>query len=149
MKGADFEQINGFPCYWGWGMEDNVLQSRCIANKLNIDRSVFYPIGSPQILQLFDGVSRLISKKDTWRTEKDNGNDGLSSVRNLSYTIDDKSACPSDNAFVVVNPRIRVINVKSFDVYTPFTNDQLYNYDLREPTKKFHNPTNKVSSMRR
>jgi hypothetical protein len=147
MKGADFEQINGFPCYWGWGMEDNALQSRCIANKINIDRSVFYPIGSPQILQLFDGVNRLINKKDTWRLEKDNGLDGLTGVRNLSYTINDKSACPDDNLFVVVNPRIHVININSFDVYTPFTNDQLYNYDLRDSTKKFYNPMNKVNNF--
>jgi hypothetical protein len=61
MKGSDFERTNGFPGFWGWGMEDNVLQKRCEAVGLTIDRSVFYNIGSPEILQLFDGISRIIS----------------------------------------------------------------------------------------
>jgi hypothetical protein len=85
MKGADFEKINGFPCYWGWGMEDNALQKRCEAVGLYIDRSVFYNIGSPEILQLFDGISRIISKKDPWRGENDNGVDGLRTISKLNY----------------------------------------------------------------
>ena len=73
MKGSDFERINGYPCFWGWGMEDNCLQKRCLRNGLVIDRSIFYPIGSPEILQLFDGISRIISKKDPWRMQQDDG----------------------------------------------------------------------------
>jgi hypothetical protein len=96
-------------------MEDNVLQRRCDAFKLNIDRSVFYKIGSPEMLQLFDGVSRIISKQDSWRIGPDNGIDGLRTIRNLTYTIHEKSENPSDNLFSVHNSRIWFINIRTFD----------------------------------
>ena len=114
IRGADFEAINGFPCYWGWGMEDNVLQKRCDAAGIYIDRSVFYKIGSPEILQLFDGISRIISKKDPWRSEYDNGVDGIGTISKLKYTIDEQSDNSNDNLFVVHNPRIQYINVHNF-----------------------------------
>jgi hypothetical protein len=140
MKGADFEKINGFPCFWGWGMEDNVLQKRCEGYNLKVDRSVFYEIGSPQILQLFDGISRIISKKDPWRMEHDNGVDGLRTIHKLSYTIDSTSANPNDNVFVEHNPNIHFINIATFMTYVKFEGDQYYNYDLREPKRKILNP---------
>jgi hypothetical protein len=140
MKGADFERTNGFPCFWGWGMEDNVLQKRCDHIGLVTDRSVFYNIGSPEILQLFDGISRIISKKDPWRGEYDDGVDGLRTISQLKYTIDDKSDNPTDNIFVVSNPHIRVVNIKTFLTHIPFGTEEYYNYDLREPKRKIINP---------
>ena len=140
MKGGDFERINGYPCFWGWGMEDNAIQKRCEAHGLYIDRSVFYNIGSPEILQLFDGISRIISKKDPWRGEHDNGIDGLRTISNLTYTIDEKSANPNDNIFVVPNPNSYVINITAFNTYIPFGSEEYYNYDLREPKRKIINP---------
>ncbi len=140
MKGADFEKTNGFPCFWGWGMEDNVLQKRCEHLGMKIDRSVFYNIGSPEILQLFDGISRIISKKDPWRGEHDNGIDGLRTISQLKYTIDEKSDNPNDNLFVVHNERIKIINVKTFLTHIPFGAEEYYNYDLREPKRKIINP---------
>ena len=140
MKGADFEKTNGFPGFWGWGMEDNVLQKRCEAVGLTIDRSVFYNIGSPEILQLFDGISRIISKKDPWRGEHDDGVDGLRTITQLKYTIDVKSENPSDNIFTVNNPRISVINVSTFLTHVPFGTEEYYNYDLREPKRKIIHP---------
>jgi len=140
IKGGDFEKINGYPCFWGWGMEDNVLQKRCESHGLIIDRSVFYNIGSPEILQLFDGISRIISKKDPWRGEHDNGIDGLRTISNLTYTIEDKSANPNDNIFVVQNPNAYVINITTFNTYIPFGSEEYYNYDLREPKRKIINP---------
>jgi hypothetical protein len=140
MKGSDFEKTNGFPCYWGWGMEDNALQKRCDAVGLRIDRSVFYNIGSPEILQLFDGISRIISKKDPWRGENDNGVDGLRTITKLKYTIDEKSENPNDNIFTVHNAKIMFINVTTFLTHIPFGSEEYYNYDLREPKRKIINP---------
>ena len=140
IKGADFERINGFPCFWGWGMEDNVLQKRCENNGLIIDRSVFYTIGSPEILQLFDGISRIISKKDPWRGENDNMMNGLTTIQNLKYTIDNKSNNPNDNIYSVDNANINYINIEYFNTFIPFENDDYYNYDLREPKRKIIHP---------
>jgi len=140
VKGHDFEKLNGYPCYWGWGMEDNALQKRCDRLGLKIDRSVFYNIGSPEMLQLFDGISRIISKKDPWRSTHDNGLDGLSTITKLKYSIDKQSDNPNDNVFTVLNDRIFVINIYTFLTHVRFEADQFYSYDLREPKRQIINP---------
>ena len=140
IKGSDFEKINGYPCFWGWGMEDNCLQKRCEKNGLIIDRSIFYPIGSPEMLQLFDGISRIISKKDPWRMEKDDGTDGIKTIHKLSYTIDPTSENPNDNVFSIENPHIFYVNIKTFLTHLRFEQDQYFNYDLREPKRKIVQP---------
>jgi hypothetical protein len=140
MKGFDFERINGFPCFWGWGMEDNCLQKRCLHYGLTIDRSIFYAIGSPEILQLFDGISRIISKKDPWRMERDDGMDGIKTIHKLNYQIDSQSANQEDNLFEVDNKRIFFINIKTFLTHLRFEQDQYYQYDLREPKRKIVQP---------
>ena len=140
IKGSDFEKINGFPSYWGWGMEDNVLQKRCLNYGLKIDRSQFYKIGSPEILQLFDGISRIISKKDPWRMDKDNGIDGLRSISKLLYSIDAESKNPIDNYYKVSNDKFFYINISTFLTHIRFEGDSYYQDDLREPKRKITNP---------
>jgi len=140
ITGSDFEKTNGFPSFWGWGMEDNVLQMRCEKVGLKIDRSQFYPIGSPDILQFFDGVSRLINRKDPWRATNDNGIDGVRTIHKLEYTIDTESKNPLDNIHVVVSDKIFIINIETFMTAIRFEHDNYYEYDLREPPRKIIHP---------
>jgi hypothetical protein len=148
IKGADFEKTNGYPCFWGWGMEDNVLQKRCQTVGLLIDRSVFFKIGSPEILQLFDGISRIISKKDPWRGEYDNGIDGIKTIHKLMYNITNKSDNPNDNVYVVNNNKIFYINISTFITHIPFEHEEHYIYDLREPKREIINPK-KIKSLKK
>ena len=148
IKGCDFERINGYPCYWGWGMEDNALQKRCGWANISIDRSQFYKIGSPQILQLFDGITRIINKKDPLRMTQDNGVDGLKTITQLKYNFSNKSDNNNDNVFTVHNDRIFYINIQSFLTHIKFENDVYHNYDLREPTRKIIDPDNNMRTMR-
>ena len=136
IKGCDFDLINGYPNYWGWGMEDACLQKRCFAFGLQIDRSNFYNIGSPEILQLFDGVSRIVSRKDPQRMKTDNGQDGLRTIHKLVFSVDTESLNPDDNVFVVESERTFVVNVTSFMTSVRFEADNYHEYDLREPVSK-------------
>jgi hypothetical protein len=146
ITGEDFEMINGFPNYWGWGMEDNVLQKRCQQYGLIINRNVFYPIGSQEILQLFDGISRIINRKDPWRATYDDGFNGLSTTYNIDFTIDEESSNPKDNVFTVDNDKIFYINILTFMTNIRYETDEYLSYDLREPKRKIVNP-NKIASV--
>ena len=62
ITGADFERINGFPNYWGWGFEDNEINKRATKAGYIIDRGQFYPISSPNIIQKLDTPFRQVNK---------------------------------------------------------------------------------------
>jgi hypothetical protein len=147
IKAKDFERINGYPNYWGWGMEDACLQKRAVFYNLNIDRSHFYPIGSPEILQLFDGVERLVCQKDPQRMKTDNGQDGIRTIHRLCYTIDNESLNPLDNIYVVENEKTSYVNVTHFLTIVPHEKNSYHSYDLRDPVSKLvyndNPPTNK------
>jgi hypothetical protein len=85
IKGADFEKSKGFPNFWGWGIEDNLINDRCLAAGLIIDRSQFYDINDKRISQSFDGYKRIISKRDSL-TYKEKGCDDLSALKNMNWT---------------------------------------------------------------
>jgi len=141
IRGADFEKANGFPNFWSWGMEDACMQHRCLANKMSIDRSTFYSIGSPDILQFFDGVNRLINKRDLRKAGVDNFRDGVATIYRLNYT-EGASSNPIDNKYVFdTTMDTKFINVTSFITLTVPTKDQYYEYDIRDPGLKSAAPT--------
>ena len=140
LNGSDFEAINGFPNFWGWGMEDTILQNRCDKIGLRIDRSQFYKIGHPNILHLFDGIQRIINRKDPWKRTPDDGIDGLRTIHKLKYTIDLESSNLLDNVHVINTNNMFIINITTFMTRTHFEHEHYHKYDLREPPHKIMNP---------
>ena len=90
IKGEDFERTNGFPNFWAWGGEDNYMQKRVEYAGLYIDRSVFFNILDKNILQLCDGVKRLICRKEAATVVNMTTSDGLVTIRNLNYEFKDE-----------------------------------------------------------
>jgi len=132
IKGADFENSGGFPNSWGWGLEDNIMQERCIAAGLTIDRSIFYPItDTVNILRPFDGWTRTISQRDVaiYKWEKP---DGMKDIRNLNFVFSQGKNLPD----------VFLINISAFDCMLN-ANDSIYHYkDIRTMGNKIKAKTN-------
>jgi hypothetical protein len=90
IRGADFERINGFPNFWSWGGEDNYMLKRVELAGLYIDRSVFFNILDRNILQMCDGVKKIICRKEAAYVVNMNCNDGLITIKNLNFEIKDE-----------------------------------------------------------
>jgi hypothetical protein len=128
ITGEDMEKTNGFPNFWGWGMEDTTLQKRCEKVHLYIDRSQFYRIGSPEIIHLFDGVSRIINKKEPYRGENDDGIDGIHTITSLTY----EEECTTTGVYI--------IHCSNFLTRYPYEKEGYHHYDLRDPPRKILHP---------
>ena len=114
IKGADFERLNGFINNWGWGFEDNALNIRAEkASGISIDRSQFWNIGDNNIIQLFDSVTRSLNLKNKGNFLKDNINDGLTTIQQLKYKIDDE-----------------MINIETFNTMRPYVEKDIKSYNF-------------------
>lgn len=117
IKGEDFEKSKGFPNLWGWGIEDNLMNDRCLEVNLKIDRSNFYDISDTKITRLFDGYNRTISKKDTMHYSNKSC-DSMVNLNNIKYRF--------NGIF---------INILSFDCISNHT-DQIYDIINIKTVKK-------------
>ena len=91
ITGEDFEKTSGFPNFWAWGGEDNLINSRALRVGLKIDRSVFFSLGDMNILQFADGLKRLICRDELATTLEPDNIDGLTTIKNLNYKFFDDS----------------------------------------------------------
>ena len=86
ITAGDFEKIRGFPNFWAWGFEDNLLNKRVLNAGLTIDRSQFYNIMDKNIMHLFDGLERIVNKTE-FDNYIQNTTEGWQSISNLKYSV--------------------------------------------------------------
>jgi len=104
MKACDFERVNGFPNVWTWGLEDNILQKRCLTKKIRIDRSTFFQGGRDEkhMVILWHGWDRLINPTIKPKFYATSDIDGVGILKSVDYT------------FELQKDRMRMVNVSNF-----------------------------------
>lgn len=86
ITGFDYERINGFPNYWSWGYEDNLIQMRAERAGIHIDRSVFYQanLASSKIIQYSHSPIRTFNRDDYRRFVR-RENQGINVIHGIIY----------------------------------------------------------------
>ena len=104
INAEDFENINGFPNIWTWGLEDNVIQTRCRKANLIPDRSRFIQAGSQedQVITLWHGWDRLINNKIFAKFKATSSIDGVTIIKNIKFDTKE------------ISENIYIVNVTSF-----------------------------------
>jgi hypothetical protein len=133
IRGADFERINGFPNYWAWGGEDNLIHERAKQYGLIIDRSNFYTIGNMNILQFADGLKRLICRDELATSIMPNNVDGLSKITGMNYMIYNES---------------HMIDVNAFDTYIHYSQLHFEEQTLDKISKIRVSPLNAIRNIK-
>ena len=133
IRGVDFERINGFPNYWAWGGEDNLIHERAKQGGIIIDRSNFYTIGNMNILQFADGFKRLICRDELATSIMPNNVDGVSKITGLKYMIYDDT---------------HMIDVTSFDTYISYSQLHFEEQTLDKVTKLRVSPLNAFRNIK-
>jgi hypothetical protein len=125
ITGADFERIGGFPNFWGWGCEDNVIYDRAIQNGVYVDRSNFFKIGDMNILQLYDGSMRNICRKEAYLTKFNSVTESLFTIKNLKFDYNNN----------VTNAGDCGVDVHHFDIQTDASSVKIESQNITTDTK--------------
>lgn len=124
INASNFEILNGFPNFWSWGYEDNLLQTRAKNAGILIDRSVFYKIHDPRITYLSDTPIREVNRADFDRFLQ-NTTEGIQSIRDLKYSVNEETG---------------FIDVLQFDTTVQEVAETRRDYDLRNGPAPFKDP---------
>jgi hypothetical protein len=133
INGEDFERCNGFPNNWGWGLEDNEMNRKVLNNKIKIDRAQFYPIGSKEILQIYDSPIRLINNDEPKNYITKNNIDNLNNISQLNYTIENNNENNNENNI----DNEFIIQIYNFNTLINPTSQMFYTQDIFKD-KKLH-----------
>ena len=110
-----------------------LLNIRAKEAGIHIDRSQFYKIMDKNIMQLKDGLERIVNKKEFDRYVSKT-NEGIASIQNLHYEMDEING---------------MINVRNF--FTEFVEDKKYTkiHDLRNGSQPFTPGQPKMNQFKR
>ena len=143
IVGSDFEKCNGFPNNWGWGLEDNVMNDRVLQNGIVINREVFYPRNTRDVISLYDTPYRIINNKEPGNYLAKNLNDNLNNITELDYIIapnydyntENKSVTTHETSDSTLKNNIKIstieqkeymINISNFKTYVNPANERFY-----------------------
>lgn len=138
IKGEDFENIGGFPNFWGWGFEDKCIYNRAINNKVIVDRNNFYKVGDINILHIIDDPTKILTRKDCWRI--DENADTVKNIYKLSYEISNIEKNISSNKYI--------IDINYFECSYDINKELLYsqNIAIDKSVKKENKYSGKLNS---
>lgn len=118
----DFEKINGFPNFWAWGYEDNMLLDRVKQANLVVDRSTFFPFADKNILHFYDGYLKQVNKQEFDRYERGTL-EGVRSLFRVKYNRNNETG---------------MIDITSFETGTIENKQLTHIHDLHNGTRPFH-----------
>lgn len=120
ITGYDFERINGYPNFWYWGLEDNVLYDKAKKFKIKIDTSVYinlYDLNKVIIQDYDKDKGRLFSHKQGWEYKNKNY-DNINNLKIIKFNINGN-----------------FINIENFKLNTNYLD---YDKELIEPNLKLY-----------
>jgi hypothetical protein len=115
MKADDFERINGYPNFWGWGFEDMCLGRRIVANKIDVVRKNFH-FHDKRIVHLNFTPYQAVAKKVVNDLNKNLFNesslqnsipDGLQQLKKLDISCN------------IISSKVKRYDVKNFTSHIP------------------------------
>lgn len=145
IKANDFERINGFPNFWGYGYEDNVLNYRVLTNNMKIDRNQFYNINSPEIIQFRDiNPIKKVNKNEVINYKNKNLRDNLREINNLNYEIENNIENKIENKIEnnIENNQF-IVNVNNFNTLIQ-VNNNFIDFNVINERKIYVNSLNKI-----
>lgn len=132
--GSDFEQCNGFPNNWGWGLEDNAMYDRVLLHELKVDRTQFFATNSKEVIQIYDTPHRLINNNEPNNYIHKNLRDNLNSIYELDYSIEHSNNLQSEASQSIATYKISyipqnefIINIVNFRTLVNPANEIFYN----------------------
>ena len=133
IRGEDFESLNGFPNYWSWGYEDNMLKRRVSAAGLEIDYRQFYKMNdADHVIHHSNNVLKVVNVEEHKRYLA-NEPEGVAQISELAYETRPRAGGAGGDD----DPARRHVYVSHFQ--TPFTHrvDQSSVYDVTKSISPF------------